>query len=194
MGSINFGYVRVSTNDQNPDLQIDALRAAGISEENIYQDKMTGRSMERPQFQELMKVVREGDTITIWKLDRLGRNTKGLVELFDTLKNKGVNLVSLTEKIDTTTVAGQFMLTVMAGFAQMEADLAKERRQAGMTAARKRGISGGRPRVDKEKIKEAFTLYDSKQYNIQKILDITGLSRATFYKYLRERESRERRA
>lgn len=189
MASINFGYVRVSTADQNPDLQIDALKAAGISEEHIFIDRMTGRSMERPQFKEMMKLVREGDTVTVWKLDRLGRNTKGLVELFEAFRKKGISFVSLTEKIDTTTITGQFMLTVMAGFAQMEADLNSERRKAGMEAARARGRMGGRPKVDGDKIKEAMILYRSKEYTVKQITKLTGISKATLYKYLREEET-----
>lgn len=187
---MKFGYVRVSSRTQNPDLQVDALREFGV--DKIFIDKMSGRSMDRPQFSEMMKYLRRGDTVVVWKLDRLGRTTKGLIELFDEFEKTGIEFVSLTEQIDTTTPMGKFIVTILAGFVQMEVDLNRERCLAGAASARARGLQGGRPKKDPEAVRMAITLYESKKYTFKEIQERTGVSKGTLYKYLREqRETAE---
>ena len=139
------GYARVSSNEQNLDLQIDELKKAGCTE--IFSDKITGMKKSRPNLNEALSYLREGDSFVVWKLDRLGRNVKGLIELTETLKTKGVHFLSITDGINTSTPAGRFFFHVMASLSQMERELLIERTKAGLEAARKRGRTGGRKRL-----------------------------------------------
>ncbi len=139
------GYARVSSNEQNLDLQIDELKKAGCTE--IFSDKITGMKKSRPNLNDALSYLREGDSFVVWKLDRLGRNVKGLIELTETLKTKGVHFLSITDGIDTSTPAGRFFFHVMASLSQMERELLIERTKAGLEAARKRGRTGGRKRL-----------------------------------------------
>jgi DNA invertase Pin-like site-specific DNA recombinase len=139
------GYARVSTEDQNLDLQIVALESAGA--ERIFTDKMSGTRTDRPGLQEALSHARAGDTFMVWKLDRLGRGVKGLVDLVGHLEKQGVDFKSLTDSIDTSTPAGRFFFHVMASLAQMERELIQERTRAGLAAARVKGRVGGRKRL-----------------------------------------------
>ena len=139
------GYARVSSNEQNLDLQIDELKKVGCTE--IFSDKITGMKKSRPNLNEALSYLRKGDSFVVWKLDRLGRNVKGLIELTETLKTKGVHFLSITDGIDTSTPAGRFFFHVMASLSQMERELLIERTKAGLEAARKRGRTGGRKRL-----------------------------------------------
>jgi len=138
------GYARVSTDDQNLSLQLEALKASGC--EQVFTDKQSGSRNERPGLIETMSHLRGGDTLTVWKLDRLGRSVKGLVDLVTDLSNRGVHFKSITDSIDTATPAGRFFFHVMASLAQMERELIVERTQAGLAAAKKLGRVGGRKR------------------------------------------------
>ncbi len=138
------GYARVSTHDQNLDLQIDALTKAGCKK--IFKEKTTGNRAERPEFSKALETLREGDTLVVWKLDRLGRSVKNLVDLVGELHKKGVQFKSLTDVIDTSTPSGRFFFHVMASLAQMERELIIERTRAGLETARKLGRKGGRKR------------------------------------------------
>jgi DNA invertase Pin-like site-specific DNA recombinase len=138
------GYARVSTHDQNLDLQLAALNAAGC--EKIYQDKISGTRAARPGLDQALEMLRGGDTLVVWKLDRLGRSVKQLVDLVGVLAGRGVNFKSLTDSIDTGTPSGRFFFHVMASLAEMERELMVERTQAGLAAARKQGRTGGRRR------------------------------------------------
>ena len=176
------GYARVSTQDQRLDLQVDALRAAGCS--RIFEEKASGYQGPRPQFDAMDAYVHEGDTLVVWKLDRLGRSTMQLMQYVNGLQERGVDFVSLQDAIDTTTPAGKFFFTVMAAFAQLEHDLIVERTNAGLAAARARGRKGGRRPIDREKVDVAQRMWDSRQFGIDEILEATGMARSTFYKYV----------
>ena len=138
------GYARVSTQDQNLDLQIDALTNAGCKK--IFHEKTSGSRAERPEFSKAREALREGDTLVVWKLDRLGRSVKNLVDLVGELHNQGIQFKSLTDVIDTGTPSGRFFFHVMASLAQMERGLTVERTRAGLETARKLGRKGGRKR------------------------------------------------
>jgi DNA invertase Pin-like site-specific DNA recombinase len=138
---MKIGYARVSTQDQDLSLQLDALQAAGCGK--IYKEKMTGSTRERPELQKLLDQLREGDVVVIWKLDRLARSLKDLVNLVNEIQEKGGALHSLNDQIDTTTPHGKFTFHVFAALAEFERDIIRERTKAGLTAARAR--AGGRP-------------------------------------------------
>ena len=138
------GYVRVSTQDQNLDLQLEALQKAGC--EKIYEDKTSGSKAERPGLKMALEVLREGDTLVVWKLDRLGRTVKQLVAFVSEFEEQGIHFKSLTDSIDTSTPSGRFFFHIMASLSQMERELMLERTRAGLAAARVRGRMGGRKR------------------------------------------------
>lgn len=152
------GYARVSTQDQSMDLQHTSLTQATC--EKIYEDKMSGTRSERPGLKTALEVLREGDTLVVWKLDRLGRSVKGLIDLVNDLSDRGVHFKSLTDSIDTSTPSGRFFFHVMATLAQMERELIVERTRAGLIAARQQGRTGGRKRK----------MTDSKIESAQKLL------------------------
>ena len=180
-----FGYARVSTQDQNLDLQIDALNKYGV--ERIFKEKMTGTKKERPQLDEMLKYVRSGDTIVVWKLDRIGRSMRHLMELVDHFKDNGINFVSLHESIDTSTPTGKLMFNIMASLAEFERDMIAERTRSGLESARARGRKGGRPSKSADKVKMALKMYDSKEYGIPEITEATGVSKTSLYRYIKER-------
>lgn len=139
------GYARVSTQDQNLDLQLDALKSAGC--EKVFEDKVSGTRTDRPGLSKTLEMLRDGDTLVVWKLDRLGRSVKHLVDLVGDLQKQGVQFKSLTDSIDTGTPSGRFFFHVMASLAEMERELIVERTRAGLAAANAQGRKGGRKRV-----------------------------------------------
>ncbi len=145
MSAHRIGYARVSTRDQNLDLQRDALRTAGC--DRIYEDTISGIRSKRPGLAKALDQLRDGDTLVVWKLDRLGRSVKDLLDFAGALNDQGIGFVSLTDSIDTTTASGRFFFNVMASLAQMERELMIERTQAGLQAAREQGRIGGRKRI-----------------------------------------------
>lgn len=176
-----FGYARVSTHEQNLDLQIDALNRYGC--EKIYQEKMTGSRQDRPQLEEMLKYLREGDTVVVYKLDRISRSTKHLIQLSEFFDENDVQFVSLQDSIDTSTAMGRFFFRTMASIAELERDIIRERTRAGLEAARARGRRGGRPRKNQKKIEMALKMYHSKQYTIRDIQEATNVSKSTLYRY-----------
>jgi DNA invertase Pin-like site-specific DNA recombinase len=181
-----FGYARVSTNEQNLDLQIDELKRYGVSEENIYFDKVTGTSKERPSLNKLMSKLRSGDSLVVWRLDRIGRSVKHLVDMINELEEKNIDFISLKENIDTTTPTGKLMFHICSAFAQFERDIISERTKAGLRSARARGRLGGRPSISKKKVDIALKMYYSKDYSIKEILDTVGFSKTTLYRYIKK--------
>lgn len=137
------GYYRVSTEDQNPQLQIDAMIAAGVPEDRIYGDKMTGSKMNRPGLSRAMRVTRDKDVLVVWKLDRLGRSTLGVLDTIKTLEDGKIGLISLTEMLDTESPMGRMVMTILLSFAEMERNLISERTKAGMAAAKAKGMRTG---------------------------------------------------
>jgi DNA invertase Pin-like site-specific DNA recombinase len=180
------GYARVSTHDQDFALQTDALKNAGCKK--IFSDKLSGAKFERPGLQEALDYLRKGDTLAVWRLDRLGRSLKHLIETVTTLENQGIGFQSLTESIDTTTSGGKLIFHIFGALAEFERNLIRDRTKAGLEAARARGRKGGRPKaLDEKKIEIAFRLYDEKENSIKEICQILGISKPTLYVYLAKR-------
>ena len=174
------GYARVSTQDQHLELQRDALNAANC--ERIFEDKMSGAKAARPGLTEALEFLRAGDTLVIWKLSRLGRTMKQLIETVQLLEEKGRQLRSLHESIDTTTATGKLLFHMVAAFAQFERDNMIENTKAGLQAARARGRKGGRPRkLDAQKVQLAKDLRKDHSRSIKEICELLQISRATFY-------------
>jgi len=180
------GYARVSTQDQNLDRQIDQLKEFGC--EKIYQEKITGTKKDRPELDKLLEELRTGDTLIILDLTRLSRSTKDLFAIVDNIESKGANIKSLKESwLDTTTPQGKLMFTIMSGLSQFERDLISQRTKEGLASARDRGRNGGRPSKGDKDIDRAIKLYDSKEYSVREIEEMTGVSKPTLYRYLKER-------
>ena len=179
------GYARVSTTDQNPQLQLDALEAAGAT--RIFTDHgVSGSTASRPHLDACLDHLREGDVLTVWKLDRLGRNTQHVLAVVDDLTSRGIGFRSLTEGLHTGGPMGTAMLTIMAAFAQLERDTMIERTRAGLAAAAANGRKGGRPRkVDDADAAKARQLRE-KGITATDIAKMLGVSRATVYRYLSE--------
>jgi DNA invertase Pin-like site-specific DNA recombinase len=177
------GYARVSTHEQETSLQQDALEAAGC--ERIFADRASGALAERPELARALEYARQGDTLVVWRLDRLGRSLRDLIETVTALGERGVGFRSLTESIDTTTPGGRLVFHVFAALAEFERDLIRERTQAGLSAARARGRRGGRPpAMSGEQVAVARAMYDSHEHTTAKIAEVLGVSRATLYRHL----------
>ncbi|MDH3675507.1 MAG: recombinase family protein [Anaerolineae bacterium] len=182
------GYARVSTDDQNLSLQLDALKQADCEE--IYQDQVSGATAERTGLQEALAYLRPGDTLVVWRLDRLGRSLKHLIEIVTKLEERGIGLQSLQESIDTTTSGGRLVFHIFGALAEFERNLIRERTQAGLQAARARGRKGGRPKaLDTKKTELLYQLYDEKKHSIMELCDIMGISKSTLYTYLGQRKN-----
>jgi DNA invertase Pin-like site-specific DNA recombinase len=180
---MRIGYARVSTHEQNLDLQKDALLKAGCGK--VFKDKASGSAGERPGLKRAMDVLREGDTLVVWKLDRLGRSLSHLVELISELRNNGVGFRSLQENVDTTSGVGKLVFHIFASLAEFERDLVRERTLAGLAAARARGRMGGRPKVlDEKKIAQAQAMHSAKMIPIKEICSTLGIGKTTLYRYL----------
>ena len=183
MTTRRFGYARVSTDDQNLDLQRDALNRAGC--DRLYEEKASGKSADRPQLEECLADLREGDTLTVWRLDRLGRSLPDLVRVVGDLEKRGVGFESLSERIETVSAAGKLIFHVFAALAEFERNVIRERTQAGLTAARARGRCGGRkPKIGDKERREIQALYDAKTVPVTDIAKRYGVSRTTLYKHL----------
>jgi DNA invertase Pin-like site-specific DNA recombinase len=176
------GYARVSSDDQNLDLQRDALRHAGC--ERLYEEKESGGKTDRPELSRTMEVLRPGDTLIVWRLDRLGRSLKHLIEVVEELEAKGVGFRSVTEAIDTTTSGGKLVFHIFAALAEFERTLIRERTKAGLAAARARGRKGGRkPALEGKRLAQARALRADPSLAVEDICKTLGVSRATFYRY-----------
>jgi DNA invertase Pin-like site-specific DNA recombinase len=184
---MKIGYARVSTTDQNLSVQIDGLEKEKC--EKIYKEKLSGARKDRPELQKALEELRKGDTLVVWKLDRLGRTVKQLLNLIEDLKGKGIHFKSIKDKIDTTTPTGTFFFHVMASFAQLERELTLERTMAGLAAARGRGRYGGRPLIHKTDKKEmAYEMYMKNDKTVKEIADALDMGRVTIYRYIKKRE------
>jgi len=184
MAVMKFGYARVSTDDQELARQIDALNNYGV--DKIYKEKITGTKASRPELDKLKNAVREGDSVIIESLSRLGRSTKDLLALLEEWDNQGVKLVSLKENIDTTTPTGKLLVTVLSAISQFERDITVQRTNEGLQAARQRGRKGGRPKANAENVRKAVDYYNRQTMSVKEITAICGISQATLYRALNE--------
>ncbi|MCW8410664.1 recombinase family protein [Legionella sp. PATHC035] len=186
---MKIGYARVSTKDQSLSMQVDALKQAGCTQ--IHEEIASGAKTARPVLDEILRNLREKDTLVIWKLDRLGRNLAHLIHLTTKLIEKKVGLISLNDPIDTTTAQGRLVFGIFASLAEFERELIRERTNAGLKSARARGRKGGRPKgmtpaaIEKATIAEA--LYKNGSIPVKKIAEQLGISKTTLYLYLRYR-------
>ena len=181
---MKIGYARISTLDQNHDLQLDALTQAGC--ERIFSDKVSGAKVDRPGLREALDFLRKGDCLVVWRLDRLGRSLKHLINVAEGLEKRGIGLASLQEGLDTSTSGGKLVFHIFGALAEFERNLIRERTMAGLSSARARGRLGGRNnKLDNGKIVTLKKLYDSREHTIDEICRLMGISKPTFYRYLR---------
>ena len=179
------GYARVSTDDQDLSLQRDALGEVGC--ERIHEDLKSGVAASRAGLESALEHARKGDSLVVWRLDRLGRSLRELIALVQDLEERGVGLRSLQEAIDTTTSSGKLVFHIFGALAEFERNLIRERTKAGLAAARARGRNGGRPKaLPLEKRKLVFRLYQEKEHTIRELCEMFGISKPTLYKYVRE--------
>lgn len=179
-----FGYARVSTTDQNLDLQKDALTKAGC--EKLFTDIASGAISDRPGLKEAFEYLRGGDVLVVWRLDRLGRSLQHLLEVIHDLESRGIGFRSLSESLDTTTSGGKLVFQIFGALAEFERNLIQERTQAGLKAARARGrIGGRRPLLDSTKISLLKKLYNEKEHSIEELCALIGISKPCLYRYLK---------
>jgi DNA invertase Pin-like site-specific DNA recombinase len=176
------GYARVSTIDQNLDLQKDALQKLGC--EKFYEEKASGKKMDRPELEHCLKSLRSGDTLCVWRLDRLGRSLQDLITIVTSLENAGIAFASVTENIDTSTATGKLMFHVFGALAEFERNLIRERTSAGLQAARARGRVGGRKKIlDNKQLSLGKAMLADKNNKVGDVAKTLGISRATLYRH-----------
>lgn len=178
---MRIGYARVSTDDQVLDLQLDALRSQGV--ETIYQEQASGKNRARPELENCLKAVREGDTLVVWRLDRLGRNLADLVQIVGSLEERGVGFESLTEQINTNSPTGKLVFHLFASLSEFERNLIRERTMAGLKAARARGRPGGRPKkLTAKEVAMATSLMADRTNDVTEVAKQFGVHRSTLYR------------
>lgn len=182
MSQYIYGYARVSTQKQDLSRQLDLLKKYNCNE--ILTEKMTGTKSSRPELDRLKDKLRPGDIVVVESFSRLGRSTKDLIDLVNYFEENDVKLISDKENFDTSTPQGRLMMTVFQAFSQFERDLIVERTKEGLKSARARGRKGGRPKVEHKNISRAINLYHTEEYSVKEIVEMTGISRATLYRYL----------
>lgn len=180
---MKIGYIRVSTDRQIYDRQINALARENC--DRIIEEKMSGKTRNRKGLQKLFDVVRDGDTVVVESISRIGRNSREIVDIIDELETIGVEFRSMKENIDTSTAMGRAMLQIIAALAQLEREQTVERVREGLEAAKRRGKKLGRPSVDKRKMLEVIRLYEKGDRSVADICALTNTKRTTFYKYLK---------
>ena len=177
------GYARVSTRDQKPHLQLDALQESGC--ERIFEETASGAKRDRPELKAVLDFMRAGDNLVVWKLDRLARSTRQLLETVEALELRGIGLKILTQNIDTTNAGGRLIFTVFSSIAEFEREIIRERTRAGLDAARSRGRTGGRPRALSDKdLKEARVLLTDPEITVEDVARRLGVGPSTLYRYL----------
>jgi len=180
------GYARVSTDDQNLDLQRDALKHAGC--EQVYEDLVSGTKARRPGLEAALSHLRAGDTLVVWRLDRLGRSLRHLIDTVTDLQDRGIEFKSLTESIDTRTSGGKLVFHIFGALAEFEREIIRERTNAGLASARARGRRGGpKHKLTQKQVAIARRLWESKT-PVAEICQTLGISRATFYRYVKTGE------
>lgn len=181
---MKIGYCRVSTTNQDLQLQIDELKKAGC--EKIYEDKISGAKWDRQGLDKMMNELKAGDTVIVWKLDRLGRSLKQLIDAVNHFKEMNISFISLTENFDTTSAGGELIFNIFGAMAQFERSLIKERVNAGLKVSRAKGVIGGRPNsLNETKRKVLFKMYESREHTAKELCEIFGISRSTFFRELK---------
>jgi len=180
------GYARVSTKGQNLDSQLDALKSEGCYK--IFVDKISGKTTKRTGWEDLRNYLRSEDTLIVTELSRMSRSLNDLLSIVKTLEDENIELVSLKEKIDTSSAIGRFFFSLMGAMSQMEIELKKERATAGRESARARGRTGGRPKTSSVKLEQASILYENSSKTTTEICDSLGISRRSFFYYLKEKK------
>jgi len=184
---MNIGYARVSTHDQTLDLQRDALEKADC--EKIFTDQISGTKAERKGLTEVLSHLRDGDTLVVWRLDRLGRSLRHLIDTITALNERGIGFKSLQENIDTTTSGGKLVFHIFGALAEFEREIIRERTRAGLTAARSRGRTGGRPKaLSAKEVQMLRNMAADKSLTVADICKTLGISRTTFYRYVKAGE------
>ena len=186
MASYTYGYARVSTRQQELNRQLDLLKQYNCHK--ILTEKLSGTKTDRPELNRLKDKLRPGDMVIVESFSRLGRSTKDLIELVAYFEEREIKLLSVKENFDTSTPQGKLMMTVFQAFSQFERDLIVQRTKEGLISARARGRQGGRPKVNGRELKKAINLYKSEQYSVSEIIEMTGISRATIYRYLKQEQ------
>lgn len=182
---MKIGYARVSTQDQNEQLQVDALKQIGCKK--IYVDHASGAKEERPELTSALDQLREGDTLVVWKLDRLGRSLKHLIEIVHGLEAEDKSFHSLTEGMDTSTPGGKMIFHIFGALGEFERDLIRERTNAGLKAARARGRVGGRKaKLSHDKVRQLLKMYNSKEHTTRELRELFRISQPTLYRYINE--------
>ena len=182
------GYARVSTDDQDLSLQMDSLIGLGVTQDDIFTDKVSGAKTDRPGLGACLAKLQQGDTLVVWRLDRLGRSMHHLVELIEELRDRGIGFRSVSDGlIDTTSPSGELIFHIFSALAQFERRLIQERTNAGLASARARGRIGGRPAInlDEAKVRAARNLQDDHTLNIDDICKTLHMSKSTYYRYVR---------
>lgn len=190
---MHIGYIRVSTDHQNTDRQKDLLKKQYPEIKKFYIDRQSGKNTDRPQLKEMMNYARKNDVIVVESLSRLARNTRDLIDITDQLNKNEIHLISLKESIDATTPSGRAMMKMFSVFADFEREIIVERTKEGLASARARGHVGGRPAINKETVANAIKLYDSRNFSIQEICKITGISKGSLYKYIHSENERRKK-
>lgn len=184
------GYARVSTDDQDLTLQIDSLTGLGISQDDIFTEKISGAKTDRPGLDACLAELQQGDTLVVWRLDRLGRSMHPLVTLIEQLRNRGVGFRSVSDGlIDTTSPSGELIFHIFSALAQFERRLSQERTRAGLASARARGRMGGRSAIDRDeaKVRAARKLCEDHTLTLDDICKTLHISRSTYYRYVKLR-------
>jgi DNA invertase Pin-like site-specific DNA recombinase len=182
---MKIGYARVSTNEQNKDLQVDALRKAGCKK--IYSDQVSGAKEKRFGLADALEYLRPGDCLVVWRLDRLGRNLKHLLQVVENLEQEKIGFISLQEGFDTTTSSGKLIFQIFGALSEFERNLIQERTKAGLAAARARGRKGGRKeKLTHDQIVTMIKMSESKQHSIGEICQTMSISKPTYYRYIRK--------
>jgi len=180
---MKIGYARVSTLDQNSELQLDALKAAGC--EKIFDDKLSGSTADRPGLTEALAYVRPGDSLVVWRLDRLGRSLKHLLAVVEDLEGRGVGFISLQEGFDTTTSGGRLIFQIFGALSEFERNVIRERTNAGLAAARARGRKGGRKeKLTPGQVETMRKMSTSQQHTVAEICRVMGITKPTYYRYM----------
>lgn len=179
---MKFGYIRVSSEEQNLQRQVEAMQEAGITMDKVFSDKKSGKDMEREALKQLLSIVREGDCIHVVDITRLGRNTKDIVTLIDDLDKKGITIISIKEGVNTSTPTGKLIITIIGALSEMERANIKERQREGIAIAKREGRFNGRPRKPMEDFENVYKQYINNQISMDQALKLLECGRATFYR------------